>query len=144
LRALVETPANEWGAASADGQWIAYASDASGDYEIFVTTIKEPRSTVQVSRSGGRGPIWAKTGNDLYFRRGNQILATTVSTERGILRSSPERLVAAGVFSQALPGRGLFDVMPDGSLIVMKDEPGPPPELRIIVNWASNALRHTK
>ena len=57
LRALVETNANEWGGeVSADGHWAAYASDASGRYEIYVTTIEEPRSTVQVSRSGGHGP----------------------------------------------------------------------------------------
>jgi serine/threonine-protein kinase len=145
LRALVETNANEWGASgSADGQWVAYASDASGQYEIYVTTIEEPRSTVQVSRRGGLGPVWAKTGDTLYFRRDKHILATTVSMERGILRSSPDRIVASGEFSPSQPGNGWFDVMPDGSLIAVKDEPGPPPELRVIVNWASNALRQTK
>jgi hypothetical protein len=145
LRALVETNANEaGGVVSADGRWAAYASDASGRHEIYVTTIAEPRSTVQVSSSGGHGPIWAKTGKNLYFRRGNQILATTVSVERGILRSSRERIVASGEFSSSLFHNGRFDVMPDGSLIVMKDEPGPTPELRVIVNWASNALRSTK
>ncbi len=145
LRALVETNANEWGGeVSADGHWAAYASEASGRYEIYVTTIEEPRSTVQVSRTGGHGPIWGKTGNNLYFRRGNQILATTVSVERGTLRSSPERIVASGEFSPAYAGNARFDVMLDGSLIVLKDEISAPQELRVIVNWASNALRTTK
>ena len=89
-------------------------------------------------------PFWAKTGSTLYFRRGNQILATTASVERGILRSSRERIVASGEFSPSLYHNGRFDVMPDGSLIVMKDEPGPTPELRVIVNWAANVLRNTK
>jgi Tol biopolymer transport system component len=89
VRALVETNANEWGAyGSADGQWIAYASDESGQYQIYVTTLEEPRSTVQVSTRGGHAPVWAKMGNHLYFRRDNQILVTTVSIEWGILRSS--------------------------------------------------------
>ena len=145
MRALVETNANEsGGGVSADGQLAAYASDASGRHEIYVTTIEEPRTTVQISGSGGHGPIWAKSGNTLYFRRANQILATTVSVDRGVLRSSREKVVASGEYSPSSYGNGLFDVMPDGSLIVLKDEPSPPPELRVIVNWASNALRNTK
>jgi Tol biopolymer transport system component len=145
LRAVVETNANEAGGfVSPDGRWAAYASDASGQSEIYVMTIAQPRSTVQVSRGGGVGPVWAKTGNNLYFRRGNQILATTVSVERGILQSSHEEVVATGAFSAAAMVEPRFDVMPDGSLIVMKDEPGPTPELRVIVNWASNVLRNRK
>jgi hypothetical protein len=147
LRALAETNANEAGGdLSADGHLAAYASDASASvrHEIYVTTIEEPRSTVQVSSAGGHGPRWARTGSNLYFRRGNQILATTVSVERGVLRSSRERIVASGEFSPSIYHNGLFDVMPDGSLIVLKDEPGPPPEIRVIVNWAANALRNTK
>jgi hypothetical protein len=145
LRALVDTNANEAGGdVSADGHWAAYASDASGQHEIYVTTIKEPRSTVQVSNEGGDAPIWAKTGNTLYFRRRNQILATTVSAERGVLRSSRERILASGEFSPSIYHSGHYDVMPDGSLIVMKDMAGPTPELRVIVNWASNVLRNTK
>jgi hypothetical protein len=145
LRALVESNANEAGSAvSADGRWAAYASDASGQFEIYLTTIQEPRSAVKVSRSGGVAPIWAKSGNTLYFRRANQILATTVSMEQGILRTSPEKIAASGEFSPGVADVGLFDVMPDGTLIVMKDEPRPTPELRVIVNWAANALRNSQ
>ena len=51
---------------SPDGQWMAYASDESGQYEIYVQSFPGRGGKRQVSTGGGIGPKWA--GNELFYQ----------------------------------------------------------------------------
>jgi len=45
---------------SPDGKWLAYASNESGGFEIYVRPFPAPGAHVQVSQGGGNGPVWGR------------------------------------------------------------------------------------
>ncbi len=52
---------------SPDGKFIAYASNPTGRYEVFVQPFPATGDRWPVSNSGGRQPIWRKDGKELFF-----------------------------------------------------------------------------
>jgi len=68
VRPLIETPQNEgWAELSPDGRWLAYASDVSGRFEVYVRPYPGSGATVSVSAEGGRSPAWNRNGRELFF-----------------------------------------------------------------------------
>ncbi|MGA2184675.1 MAG: protein kinase [Bryobacteraceae bacterium] len=55
------------GMISPDGKWVAYASDDSGDWEIYVTTFPGAAGKWQVSRRGGTEPRWRADGREIFY-----------------------------------------------------------------------------
>ncbi len=62
------------GEVSPDGRWIAYASDESGRFEIYVTQFPEKRGRWQVSTTGGSQPVWKGDGKELFYLGPEQTL----------------------------------------------------------------------
>jgi eukaryotic-like serine/threonine-protein kinase len=81
---------------SADGKWVAYSSNESGEWEIYVTTFPAAQGKWQVSRGGGREPRWRGDGKELYYLSPSGMLMA-VSVE------------ASGTFSSGAPSP-LFQV----------------------------------
>ena len=76
LEPFVQTPASEWGAVfSPDGNYIAYTSDESGQYEVHVIRYPPTAERWLVSTGYGEEPVWSSRGDELFFRRGNEWLA---------------------------------------------------------------------
>jgi Tol biopolymer transport system component len=64
----IHTAASEYSAKfSPDGRWVAYSSDESGKYEVYVQAFPEAAGKWQVSASGGGNPMWGKDGKQIYF-----------------------------------------------------------------------------
>jgi eukaryotic-like serine/threonine-protein kinase len=55
------------GQISPDGKWVAYASNESGDWEVYATTFPDAQGKWQVSRGTGREPRWRGDGKELYY-----------------------------------------------------------------------------
>ena len=55
------------GMISPDGRWAAYASDESGNFEIYVTTFPAAAGKWQVSRGGGTEPRWRADGKEIFY-----------------------------------------------------------------------------
>ena len=55
------------GQISPDGKWVAYASDDSGNWEIYVTTFPGAAGKWQVSRGGGTEPRWRGDGKEIFY-----------------------------------------------------------------------------
>jgi Tol biopolymer transport system component/tRNA A-37 threonylcarbamoyl transferase component Bud32 len=70
---LAATPASETGPAlSADGRWLAYASDVSGRKEVYVRPFPDATGGIwQVSTDGGTEPLWSRDGRQLIYRNAN-------------------------------------------------------------------------
>ena len=81
-KAVVGTPADELdGQVSPDGRWLAWASDESGRYEVFVAPFPDARgSRFQVSHDGGTQPRWHPKGAELFFKTPDNLL-TAVPVE---------------------------------------------------------------
>jgi serine/threonine-protein kinase len=135
-------------AISPNGRWIAYASNESGQYEIYV----RPFPNVDdgkwlISTQGGGWPVWAPHGRELYYVRSlnrDQMMAVTVETEPTFAVGNPELLFEAPYY--VITGKP-YDISPDGKRFLMiKDETQAPegdevvetpPTTKLIVvdNW---------
>ncbi len=66
--AILKTPFKETEARiSPDGKWLAYGSNESGRFEVYVQSFPEPGLRQQVSSGGGMGPKWRQDGRELYY-----------------------------------------------------------------------------
>jgi Tol biopolymer transport system component/predicted Ser/Thr protein kinase len=56
---------------SPDGRWLAYVSDESGRFEIYVQPYPGPGGKWQISTEGGTEPMWNPNGRELFYRSGD-------------------------------------------------------------------------
>jgi len=109
---------------SPDGRWLAYQSDESGQFEVYVRpypNVTERRWTI--SSGGGTSPLWSSDGRTLYYHNGRAIVAVDVpASGPAALTAGPPRTVAeVALFSERLGP--VFDVAPDGRrFLVVQDE----------------------
>jgi serine/threonine-protein kinase len=137
------------GQVSSDGRYIAYQSNESGRYEVYVSPY--PNVTGgrwQVSTDGGTYPMWARTGTELFFLDGAFVMtAVPVTTGPGAFSSGKEdKLFDARSYGSG-SGRE-YDVSLDGSRFLMVKENRAvessvaAPAILVVVNWFEN-LRST-
>ena len=137
LRPLVQTPASEWGGRlSPDQRWLAYFSDFSGRYELYVTAFPGGGRTWQVSREGGGEVVWSRDGRELFFRSGYQLLAVRVKAGASWDWDPPKVLFEGGYYFGGGPGLVHYDVSPDGSRFLMiEDAVSGPPRFNVVQGW---------
>jgi dipeptidyl aminopeptidase/acylaminoacyl peptidase len=123
---------------SPDGNWIAYQSDESGRFEIYVQPF--PGSAAQrqrVSLGGGTLPQWGRNGRELFFISGTDsrlmvapAVATVNAEKRNIEFSTPKAL-----FPSPLPQGSEYDVDRAGDrfLVIAPVEDSPP--IVVLPNW---------
>jgi Tol biopolymer transport system component len=136
------------GTFSPDGQWVAYASDESGRYEIYIQSYPGAGSKVQVSAKGGSGPQWRHDGKELYFLQEGAITAADIAVEGGQIHlGDPHRVVDGLTFSQSSFGPNSnkeFDVARDGRrfflLLLPKEKLSAPTTM--ILNWPAMAKKN--
>jgi eukaryotic-like serine/threonine-protein kinase len=81
------------GQISSDGKWVAYASDESGNWEIYVTSFPGAAGKWQVSRGGGSEPRWRADGKEIFYIAPNgMLMAVPVSGENGFSTGTPTQL----------------------------------------------------
>src|ERR1700676_5576985 len=81
---FLRTPFNEGAARfSPDGRWLAYISDESGRFEVYVQSYPGPGGKWQISTEGGTEPVWTRNGRELFYRSGDKMMAVDVATQPG-------------------------------------------------------------
>jgi len=81
------------GQISPDGKWVAYASDESGEWEIYVTSFPGATGKWQVSRGGGTEPRWRGDGNEIYYIGASGMLtAVPVNAQSAFATGTPTPL----------------------------------------------------
>jgi serine/threonine protein kinase len=66
---------------SPNGRFIAYTSNETGNYEVYVQTFPDRSGKWQVSTAGGTYPVWRRDGKELYFVSGGKLMAVDVATD---------------------------------------------------------------
>ena len=126
---------------SPDGKWVAYSSNESGKWEIYVTSFPEPRGKWQVSAGGGEQPRWRGDGKELfYISSDGKIMAAPVTTGANFDASTPVALFQVTP-RQPVPIYDLFvyDVSRDGQRFLINTElkqAGSAP-MSIVLNWTA-------
>jgi len=132
IRPLLQTRASESAARiSPNGRWIAYESDQSGRFEVYVRAFPGPSRDWPVSLDGGSDPRWALNGRELFYRQDNKIMAVDVSTMREFASGTPRKLFDGAYVLWP----GTYDVARDGRFLMLKNEAQPVSQLILIQNW---------
>ena len=71
------------GQISHDGKWLAYASDESGQWEVYVTTFPGAVGKWQVSRGGGTEPRWRGDDKEIYYLGAGSVLTAVPASSEG-------------------------------------------------------------
>jgi Tol biopolymer transport system component len=125
---------------SPDGKWIAYASNESGRYEIYVRPFPGPGAAIRVSVHGGRAPVWRRDGREVFFlSREDSLMAAPLTNGSPIKPGPPVRLFPTKVVP-SLPGTSsVFEVSRDGQQFLINTRVGPdePKRINLLLNWAS-------
>ncbi len=138
LEPLIQTPFGESRpAVSPDGQWIAYTSNESGQYEIYVQPFPALDSKSQISTTGGTSPVWGPEGRELFYRNGEAMLVVPIATEGGLAPGIPEVLFEARYLG-SVPGEvgRHYDLAPAGERFLMiKPAADTPTQIIFVENW---------
>jgi len=98
-----------YGVFSPDGRSVAYASNESGQFDIYIDSYPKPGARVRVTTAGGTEPRWSANGRELYFRRGAEIHSVAL---KGLEVQAITRLFDAGAPIRA------YDVARDGRFLI--------------------------
>jgi Tol biopolymer transport system component len=113
---VIASPFNESAATfSPDGKWVAFASDASQDSQIYIRSVADAAMQVQISTHGGAQPRWRRDGKELYYvAPDNTIMAVAIDTRSGTVRAgTPQPLFTANI-NQAATLRNQYAPSADG------------------------------
>ena len=121
------------GSFSPGGAWIAYYSLETGRREVYVRPFPE-EGKLQVSRDGGRSPIWSADGKEIFYFSGNKLMAAPVQTGTTFKAGVPQMLFEV---DGRLPTVVWFDVTADGQRFIIsvptEDHTNLP--ITIVTNW---------
>ena len=151
-RPLLQTRFDEdWVSFSPDGRWIAYSTNESGRYEVYVASFPDPGSKVRISTEGGGHPLWAPNGSELYYRESPsttmralahhvKVMAVPIQTKPELKAGQPHLLFSGPYFDSGHD----WAITPDGKgFILIKESPSEagPRELQVILNWFEELKR---
>jgi serine/threonine protein kinase/dipeptidyl aminopeptidase/acylaminoacyl peptidase len=132
LAPFIQSPANELNAVlSPNGKWLAYQSDESGRFEVYVTAFPGPGGKWQVSNGGGTFPSWTADGKQIYYAVGDKLMVVTIQNVETFEFGPPSALpIHANEFA-ALGPPAAGERFP--ALKSLSGGQAPPQE--VILNW---------
>ncbi|RKZ15990.1 hypothetical protein DRQ53_07550 [bacterium] len=154
---LLQTPARELRAqASADGRYVVYTSNESGQLEVYVTEYPTTGRKWKISAAGGDMPRWSQDDRAIYFWDGQKLMMARVDTSSGFHPTRAEVVVELDIEVQD------YDVFPDQErFILLARRPtnhgevasvsrgqatgriyaAQSPDLRVVLNWFTELQR---
>jgi Tol biopolymer transport system component len=143
---LLTTNANERDAKfSPDSRWLAYASNETGQDQIFIRSVGGGGVQKQLSSDGGIAPIWAPNNRDIYFLKGEQLVTVSIDGE-GNPTSRDRVLFTAPTYQDARinPDSSDYGIMPDGQHFVFKmgQVASGATYYNVVLNWFEELKQH--
>jgi serine/threonine-protein kinase len=128
---------DSYGVVSPDGHWLAYTSNESGPFQVYVVPFPNSGAAKWVvTSSGGTNPVWSHRGNELFYRGSTgDIFVVSVTTKPVFSFGEPKRLFAAP-WEEFGFAEG-YEVSPDDQrfLMIRKLNPALPEKLIVVENW---------
>jgi serine/threonine-protein kinase len=142
---LIATNYDEGRAAlSPDGHWLAYQSNESGRYEVYVRPFPDvDGGKWTVSTSGGEDPRWSRDGRTLFFISGQKLLSAEVSTDPTFSSRPPQK--AFDLIDYQPTGIPFpFDVSPDGKRILLDGPARRKADIVVVQNWLADVEQRAR
>jgi serine/threonine protein kinase len=141
-RVLVNGPfTTKNGQFSPDGKWVAYTSNESGNWEIYVTSFPEAHGKWQVSNSGGTQPRWRGDSKELFYLASDgKMMAVPVTAGTNFDAGAPVALFQANSRELVATSELVsYDITKDGQrfLINTQIEKAEMQPMMMILNWAA-------
>jgi hypothetical protein len=135
----LQSPFNEaTGQFSPDGRWMAYASNESGQPQIYVQAIPASGAKSQISTAGGDQPRWRRDGKELFYVSADQkLMAVPVKTGAVFEIGSPQPLFEIQPVYPPLTGRFAYQPTADGQrfLVTAPVSGAATPPITVVLNW---------
>jgi Tol biopolymer transport system component/tRNA A-37 threonylcarbamoyl transferase component Bud32 len=141
-RPLIATPINEvQGRVSPNRKWIAYSSDESGRFQVYVRAFPSAANLLPISPAGGMQPEWRSDGRELFYVSSDRkLMAVPVATEGDTFSAGvPRPLLDVDLPEPTAPFVGDYAVSADGQRFLLNSLTDQPPAtpVTIVLNWAS-------
>jgi serine/threonine-protein kinase len=133
---------------SPDGRWMAYSSDESGGFEVYVQAFPGPGEKHRISTAGGANPMWARNGRELFYLQplgsGKHAMMTVDFATSGAFRAGTPHVLFEGAMATTAPLRS-YDVSPDGQHFILVRRDKTPDEhvskLNVVLHWSEELKR---
>jgi eukaryotic-like serine/threonine-protein kinase len=138
--------AEQQGRFSPDGKWVAYASNESGAWQVYVQSFPAPGGKWQISTNGGAQPQWRRDGSQLfYISSDRKLMAVDVKGNGSTFEADdPKELFGLRVQTVGLPGpRNYFVADADGQrfLVASVPEERITTPITVVLNWTADLRR---
>jgi Tol biopolymer transport system component len=116
-------------------RWIAYNSDETGRYEVYIDAFPKPRAKVRITTGGGRFPQWGRDALELFYVSfDDKLMSVSLRVQGEMMVPLPPREMFA------LPSAGTllspYEVAPDGQrFLVQASTDADAESLTVLVNW---------
>jgi hypothetical protein len=118
---------------------VAYRSNETGRFEVYVRDHRSGSGRWLVSSKGGQLPRWSSNGNELFFLEGDSLMAVRVATTPVFrLEGDPVRLFTSSPANRY--SMNLYAPMPSGQGFLIPKPLGDPKRALVLVeNWTGRA-----
>ena len=143
---LIRGPADEGRPAmSPDGRWIAYQSNLSGRWEVYVQPFPDLAGRWQVSTQGGVSPTWSPNGRELFYRNARAMMSVPVTATGNTFTYGNPRILFEGSYAPEGDSSGgrSYAPAPDGQrfLMMKEGERHDASQIVVILNWVEEMKR---
>lgn len=144
---FLQTPFDErHGRFSPDGRWIAYASNESGMWQVYVQSFPASGGKWQISNAGGGQPQWSRDGREIFYVSADRKLMSAPVRASGSTFEvgEPQMLFELRIQSVGLPGpRNFFAVTKDGQRFLVNSLSAEQTFrlTTVVLNWTADLKR---
>jgi hypothetical protein len=119
---------------SPDGRFVAYTSNESGQFEVYVRDFPKGASRWQISTNGGFAPRWRRDGKEIFYVAKGKLMAVPVTTQPAFAPGTPAPLFEQRTLRSLYPE---YDVAADGKRFIVRQKPDnePPLAVHVVHNW---------
>jgi dipeptidyl aminopeptidase/acylaminoacyl peptidase len=123
---------------SPDGKWLAYVSNESGQYQVYVQSVPPNGAKYQISAAGGNEPRWRHDGKELYYVALDQkLMAVPIGLTATVEPGTPQPLFAVTPTGPA--GSHCYAPSRDGQRFLLtvpaEGETAPASPITVVTNW---------